>query len=122
MTTRQPTPDPAPLPDVTPSIPWEDRPAGSTGVIWRSSRNPIIGRDHLPRSNSIFNSAVVPFRDGFAGVFRVDDTTRTMNVHVGRSPDGVAWRISPRSRSSSRRRTTGSRRSRAGSSTPTTRA
>src|SRR5665811_2137343 len=76
------------------SIPWEERPTGSSGVIWRSSRNPIIGRDHLPRSNSIFNSAVVPFRDGYAGVFRVDDTTRAMNIHVGRSPDGVAWLIS----------------------------
>ena len=43
-------------------IPWEDRPAGSAGVLWRSGRNPIIARDLLPRSNSIFNSAVVPFR------------------------------------------------------------
>jgi len=95
MTTSPPTPDPAPLPEAAASIPWEDRPAGSTGVLWRSSRNPIIGRDHLPRSNSIYNSAVVPFRGGYAGVFRVDDTTRAMNIHVGRSPDGVAWRISP---------------------------
>ena len=50
-------------------------------------------RDHLPRSNSIFNSAVVPFRDGYAGVFRVDDTRRTMNLHAGRSADGVDWEI-----------------------------
>ena len=56
----------------------------------RSSR-----RDQLPRSNSIFNSAVVPFDDGFAGVFRVDDTARTMNLHAGRSRDGVAWEIDP---------------------------
>jgi len=81
--------------DVLPAIPWEDRPAGARGVLWRSSRNPIIARDHLPRSNSIFNSAIVPFGDGFAGVFRVDDTTRTMNIHVGRSRDGVDWRIEP---------------------------
>ena len=76
-----------------PKIPWEDRPAGSSDVVWRSSRNPIIRRDHLPRSNSIFNSAVVPFRDGYAGVFRVDDTTRVMNLHAGRSADGVDWTI-----------------------------
>jgi beta-1,4-mannooligosaccharide/beta-1,4-mannosyl-N-acetylglucosamine phosphorylase len=95
MTTPRPTPDPALPREAAPSIPWEDRPAGSTGVIWRSSRNPIIARDHLARSNSIFNSAVVPFRDGYAGVFRVDDTTRAMNIHVGHSPDGVAWRLSP---------------------------
>jgi len=76
-------------------IPWEERPAGTAGILWRSSRNPIIRRDQLPRSNSIFNSAVVPFGSGFAGVFRVDDTTRAMNLHVGRSPDGVAWEIDP---------------------------
>jgi beta-1,4-mannooligosaccharide/beta-1,4-mannosyl-N-acetylglucosamine phosphorylase len=64
-------------------------------VLWRSSRNPIIPRDLLPRSNSIFNSAVVPFRDGYAGVFRVDDTTRTMNIHAGQSADGIDWQLSP---------------------------
>lgn len=74
-------------------IPWEDRPAGSGALLWRSSRNPIIRRDQLRRSNSIFNSAVVPFGDGFAGVFRVDDTSRIMDLHAGRSPDGVAWDI-----------------------------
>jgi len=74
-------------------IPWEERPPGSNAVLWRSSRNPIIARDHLRRSNSIFNSAVVPFESGFAGVFRVDDTTRTMNIHAGRSADGVDWQI-----------------------------
>lgn len=77
----------------TAPIPWEDRPDGASGVFWRSARNPIIRRDQLPRSNSIFNSAVVPFEAGFAGVFRVDDTSRTMNLHVGRSADGVAWEI-----------------------------
>ena len=70
MSTSRSTPGPAPVLDATPRIPWEDRPAGSTAVLWRSSRNPIIPRDLLPRSNSIFNSAVVPFRDGYAGVFR----------------------------------------------------
>jgi len=74
-------------------IPWEDRPAGSSALVWRSSRNPIIPRDAIPRANSIFNSAVVRFGDGFAGVFRVDDTRRVMNVHAGRSADGVAWEI-----------------------------
>jgi beta-1,4-mannooligosaccharide/beta-1,4-mannosyl-N-acetylglucosamine phosphorylase len=76
-----------------PPIPWEDRPPGSSDVLWRSSRNPIIARDHTARSNSVFNSAVVRFRDGFAGVFRIDDRRRTMNIHAGRSADGVAWEI-----------------------------
>jgi beta-1,4-mannooligosaccharide/beta-1,4-mannosyl-N-acetylglucosamine phosphorylase len=74
-------------------IPWEERPPGSSDVVWRSSRNPIIPRDLIPRANSIFNSAVVPYGDGFAGVFRVDDRTRTMNLHAGRSADGVAWQL-----------------------------
>ena len=74
-------------------IPWEDRPPGSAATLWRSSLNPIIARDHLRRSNSIFNSAVVPFAGGFAGVFRVDDTSRTMNIHAGRSSNGIDWEI-----------------------------
>jgi beta-1,4-mannooligosaccharide/beta-1,4-mannosyl-N-acetylglucosamine phosphorylase len=79
-----------------PAIPWEDRPAGESGALWRSSRNPIIARDQLPRSNSIFNSAVVPFQGAYAGVFRVDDRRRTMNLHAGRSADGVDWEIDER--------------------------
>jgi beta-1,4-mannooligosaccharide/beta-1,4-mannosyl-N-acetylglucosamine phosphorylase len=61
--------------------------------VWRSSLNPIIPRDAIPRANSIFNSAVVPFADGYAGVFRVDDTRRAMNLHAGRSEDGIRWEI-----------------------------
>jgi beta-1,4-mannooligosaccharide/beta-1,4-mannosyl-N-acetylglucosamine phosphorylase len=75
------------------AIPWEPRPAESSQLLWRSARNPIIPRDLLPRSNSIFNSAVVPFDGGFAGVFRVDDRSREMNLHAGRSEDGIDWRL-----------------------------
>jgi len=78
-----------------PDLPWEPRPAESSDLLWRSTRNPIIRRDQIPRANSIFNSAVVAFGDGFAGVFRVDDRSRTMNVHAGRSADGVDWDIDP---------------------------
>jgi beta-1,4-mannooligosaccharide/beta-1,4-mannosyl-N-acetylglucosamine phosphorylase len=76
-----------------PNIPWEDRPKDCDDVVWRSSRNPIIPRDLIPCSNSIFNSAVVPFQDGFAGVFRCDDKRRVMQLHAGKSPDGVSWTI-----------------------------
>ena len=102
-------------------IPWEERPPGSTATLWRSSRNPIIARDHLPRSNSIFNSAVVPFEDGFAGVFRIDDTSRTMNIHAGRSADGIDWEIDEQPIVFTPDGSRGSRRSRRRSSTPTTR-
>jgi beta-1,4-mannooligosaccharide/beta-1,4-mannosyl-N-acetylglucosamine phosphorylase len=74
-------------------IPWEERPAGSSDVVWRYSSNPIIPRDLIPSSNSIFNSAVVPFRSGYAGVFRCDNKRRDMNLHRGFSADGVDWRL-----------------------------
>ncbi|MCC6170060.1 MAG: glycosidase, partial [Caldilineaceae bacterium] len=75
-----------------PNIPWEDRPAGG-GVIWRYSGNPVIPRDLIPTSNSIFNSAVVPYSGQFAGVFRCDNQAREMNIHSGRSVDGITWQI-----------------------------
>ena len=65
-----------------PGMPWEERPEGCKNVMWRCSANPIIPRDLLPTSNSIFNSAVVPFGEGYAGVFRCDDTNRRMALHV----------------------------------------
>lgn len=77
-------------------MPWQDRPAGCRVPVWRYSGNPIIRRDQLSTSNSIFNSAVVPFVDGhyrFAGVFRCDDTNRRMRLHVGRSVNGIDWEI-----------------------------
>ncbi len=76
-----------------PNIPWEDRPAGSSEVVWRYSRNPVIPRNLIPQANSIFNSAVVPFKDAFAGVFRIDDTRRIMNIYRGKSQDGLQWTI-----------------------------
>lgn len=75
------------------NIPWEDRPTNCNNPLWRYSANPIIQRDLLPDSNSIFNSAVVPFGKGFAGVFRCDDKNRRMTLHSGFSDDGVNWKI-----------------------------
>lgn len=77
------------------SMPWEDRPAGNNDIMWRYSMNPIIGRYDIPCSNSIFNSAVVRFNDGFAGVFRCDDKAVRMNIFAGFSKDGVHWDIEP---------------------------
>lgn len=77
-----------------PSMPWEERPEGCKSVLWRYSKNPVIPRDIIPTSNSVFNSAVVPFGDGYAGVFRCDDTNRRMRLHVGFSKDAIHWDIS----------------------------
>lgn len=79
--------------DSLPHMPWEERPSGVNGAIWRSPQNPIIPHDIIPTSNSVFNSAVVPFGDGFAGVFRCDSHTRQMQMHAGFSPDAVNWTI-----------------------------
>ena len=80
-------------PDALPNIPWQDRPAGNSDPVWRYDANPIIPRDLIPSSNSIFNSAVVPFRGTFAGVFRCDNKKREMNVHRGFSDDGINWQL-----------------------------
>lgn len=76
-------------------IPWEERPAGSNEVVWRYSKNPVIPRDLIPCSNSIFNSAVVPYQGAYAGVFRVDNLSRNMTLHAGRSRDGFTFEIDP---------------------------
>ncbi|MFC1569069.1 glycosidase, partial [bacterium] len=76
-----------------PNLPWQDRPAGSDAVAWRYDRNPVIPRDILPNSNSVFNSAVIPYQGEFAGVFRIDDHTRKMQLHRGFSKDGLNWNI-----------------------------
>lgn len=75
------------------TIPWQDKPTDNTDVIWRYNENPIIKRDAIPSSNSIFNSAVVPFKEGFAGVFRCDNKAVQMNIFAGFSKDGINWDI-----------------------------
>lgn len=75
------------------NIPWQEKPLNSNEVVWRYSKNPIINRFDIPSSNSIFNSAVVQFGDGFAGVFRCDNKSVQMNIFVGFSQDGINWEL-----------------------------
>ncbi|RPF48418.1 beta-1,4-mannooligosaccharide/beta-1,4-mannosyl-N-acetylglucosamine phosphorylase [Hydrogenoanaerobacterium saccharovorans] len=77
-----------------PDMPWQDKPVNTRGPVWRYSQNPIIPRDATPNSNSIFNSAVVPFKDGYAGVFRCDSRSVSMDIFPGFSKDGINWEIS----------------------------
>ena len=79
--------------DSLPNIPWQEKPLSCFEPIWRYDNNPIIQRDAIPRSNSIFNSAVVPFGNEFRGVFRCDDKRREMWLHSGKSIDGINWEI-----------------------------
>lgn len=79
--------------EAIPNLPWQDRPANSKETVWRYSANPIITRDAIPNSNSIFNSAAVTFEGRFAGVFRSDDRARQMLIHPGFSEDGINWQL-----------------------------
>ena len=75
------------------NIPWQNKPEGTDAPVWRYNENPIIERDALPKANSIFNSAVVPYLNGFAGIFRVDLTTREQKLVTGFSDDGIHWEL-----------------------------
>jgi len=76
-----------------PNMPWQDKPEGYAMPVWRYKENPIIDRDAIESSNSVFNSAIVPFKDGFAGVFRCDSKAVSMDLYVGFSKDGITWNI-----------------------------
>ena len=64
-------------------------------VFTRHPGNPIVTAKAVPRANSIHNSAVVRFGNGYAGVFRVDQLDMRYRLHVRRSPDGIRWQINP---------------------------
>lgn len=75
------------------NIPWQEKPQYCNDPMWRFAGNPIIKRDAIPSSNSIFNSAVVPYNGKFAGVFRCDSKSRSMDIFAGFSEDGIHWNI-----------------------------
>ncbi|HEX7621417.1 MAG TPA: glycoside hydrolase family 130 protein [Anaerolineales bacterium] len=74
-------------------MPWDERTAGCSDVVWHYSGNLIIPRNLIPSSNSIFSGVLVPYREGFAGVFRFDNRKSDMNLHRGFSQDGIHWEI-----------------------------
>ncbi|ADO78184.1 glycoside hydrolase family 130 protein [Halanaerobium praevalens] len=79
--------------DTLKNIPWQKKPKNLKDPVWRYQDNPIIKRDEQKFSNSIFNSAVVPYQDKFAGVFRCDSKSISMDIFVGFSDDGINWEI-----------------------------
>ncbi|MBR6390542.1 MAG: glycoside hydrolase family 130 protein [Lachnospiraceae bacterium] len=75
-----------------PNIPWQDRPEGIKGApIWRYSGNPVVDRNPVDGVARIFNSAVMPYEDGFIGVFRGEQTNGVPYVYLGRSKDALHW-------------------------------
>ncbi|MBD7911273.1 MULTISPECIES: glycoside hydrolase family 130 protein [Clostridium] len=75
------------------NIPWQEKPEGFEGVVWRHNGNPIINWNPTKETARIFNSAVVPYEDGFIGVFRADHKHGKPQLHVGKSKDGLSWDI-----------------------------
>lgn len=76
-----------------PNLPWENRPEGSREIVWRSAKNPVLGWNPAPHIARVFNSAVVPYGDGFIGVFRADHKDGRPRLHLGHSRDGFTWDI-----------------------------
>ena len=75
-----------------PNIPWEEKNSANDGLpLWRYSKNPIVGWNPTPSTARIFNSAVLPYKDGFIGVFRADSKHINPALHVGHSNDGIKW-------------------------------
>lgn len=64
------------------NIPWQDKPEGFDGVIWRHDGNPIINWNPTKKSARIFNSAVLPYEDGFIGIFRADHKNGKPQLHL----------------------------------------
>lgn len=74
-----------------PNIPWQDKPQNCTAPVWRYTENPIINRNPLPNVARIFNSAVMPYEDGFIGVFRGEQRNGIPHIYLGRSKDALHW-------------------------------
>lgn len=76
-----------------PSMPWQAKPAQAQGPVWRYSENPVVPRNPAPGISRVFNSAVVPWKDGFIGVFRAEYVNGRPFLHLGYSADALQWKI-----------------------------
>lgn len=54
--------------EALPNMPWEDKPEGTEGPVWRHSANPVVPRNPVKGVARIFNSAVVPY-EGNSSVY-----------------------------------------------------
>ena len=79
--------------DAVKNMPWQEKPEGFEGVVWRHNNNPIIDWNPTKKSARIFNSAVLPYEDGFIGVFKEKNKNGRPQLHLGRSTDALNWDI-----------------------------
>ena len=78
-----------------PNMPWQDKPQNCSAPVWRYSENPIIKRNPLPNVARIFNSAVLPYNNGYIGVFRGEQRDGMPHIYLGNSKDGLHWCFEP---------------------------
>lgn len=76
-----------------PNIPFEERRVNDGLPVWRFSGNPVIKRNPADGVSRVYNSAVVPYKGRFIGLFRADETTGICNIRLGESADGVNFTI-----------------------------
>lgn len=74
-----------------PNIPWQKKPDSCVGPVWRYTENPIINRNPMPGVARIFNSAVVPYKGEFIGVFRAEQIDGVPHLYLGYSKDAINW-------------------------------
>ena len=65
-------------------MPWQDKPKGYEGVIWRYDKTPLLSGTLL-NIVRIFNSAVISYKGEFVGIFRADHNDGKAMLHFGRS-------------------------------------
>jgi beta-1,4-mannooligosaccharide/beta-1,4-mannosyl-N-acetylglucosamine phosphorylase len=75
------------------NMPWEEKPEGAVGPVWRHSENPIVKRNPAKGIARIFNSAVAAHEDRFVGVFRAETINGRPHLHLGWSDDALNWTI-----------------------------
>ncbi len=84
--------------DAIADMPWQEAPKDDSmqAPLWRYSGNPVIKRNSIKGVSRIFNSALVPWKDGYIGVFRGEQTDGMPMLYLGRSNDGLNWKFDDR--------------------------
>lgn len=78
-----------------PNIPWENKPLSCNDIMWRYSKNPVIDWNPIPTAARVYNSAIVPFKGTFAGVFRGDQKNGRATLFAGFSNNGINIELNP---------------------------
>ncbi len=81
------------LQEALPDMPWEEKPQGDTSTIWRYSKNPIVAWNPISTAARIYNSAIVPYKREYVGIFRADHKNGRAHLHFGMSKDALNWKF-----------------------------